>query len=93
MDKNTITPQEIREAVRQYVINNYETYEAIAAHARQLAAIAKETRTKINAFAVEETGAPIVSSPEDLAALISVILAETDEVLNWELIGKYNVKG
>lgn len=42
MDKNTITPpQEIREAVRQYVINNYETY----------------------------------------------------EVLNWELIGKYNVKG
>lgn len=84
---------ETREAVRQYVINNFETYEAITAHARQLAAIAEETRAKINAFAVEETGAPIVNTPGDLAALISVILAETDEVLNWELINKHNVRG
>lgn len=92
MSKNEFT-QETREAVRQYVINNRETYEAITAQARQLAALVTETASKINTFATQETGAPIVNTPADLAALISVTLAETEEVLNWELINKYTAKG
>jgi len=52
-----------------------------------------ETAAKVNAFSVEETGAPVVNTPADLAALISVVLAETDEVLTWELINKHTAKG
>lgn len=61
--------------------------------ARQLAGIVAETAAKVNAFSVEETGAPVVNTPADLAALISVVLAETDEVLTWELINKHTAKG
>lgn len=92
MSKNEFMP-ETRETLRQYVINNRETYEAITAQARQLAGIVAETAAKVNAFSVEETGAPVVNTPADLAALISVVLAETDEVLTWELINKHTAKG
>lgn len=78
--------------MRQYVINNRETYEAITAQARQLAGIVTETAAKVNNFATQETGAPVVNTPADLAALISVVLAETNEVLTWELINKYTAK-
>ena len=42
MSKHEFTP-ETRETLRQYVINNRETYEAITAQARQLAGIVRET--------------------------------------------------
>ena len=83
---------ETRETLRQYVINNRETYEAVTDKARELAAVVQATATRVNAFSVEETGAAVVNTPADLSELIAVVLAETEEVLTWELINKHKAK-
>ena len=73
MSKNEFTP-ETRETLRQYVINNRETYEAITAQARQLAGIVAETAAKAHALDLS-----VGNPPHEGAGFVGKRLAEVQQ--------------
>lgn len=84
---------ETRETFRDYAINDRGIYDGIRHPAELLALNLRAAITTINRLhAPENAGADLITTDDDRRAAIDVYMAEAREVLEWELIGQYNVR-
>ena len=80
---------ETRETFRAYIVNDRATWEGIESYGRLLACNCRAVIEWVNRkHAPQIGGGSLIDTEADKRAAIAAYLAEVDEIVTWELIGK-----
>lgn len=82
-----------RDLIKVFLTNTRDVYTTIADAADQLAAATDKIAPRLNEESEGAECSPLVSTPEDWADLITAVLNETRELMEWQLIERFKLRG